>query len=366
MQPTTANDVIKQDIDNVLDNCQDEISLLKNKQVLLTGGGGFLGYLLLHVFEKIINNYSNDSPKVTIVDNFKRGKPSWLDRITLNNNVSLIEHDIAKTLPSDIYRFDYIIHAASIASPTYYRRYPLETIDVNVNGIRNLLEYSKKRTLNNDPILGLLFFSTSEIYGDPDPENIPTEETYRGLVSCTGPRACYDESKRLGETLCVNFVREFEIPVTIVRPFNNYGPGLNINDKRIIPDLANNIFNNKDLELFSDGKATRTFCYVSDAISGYIKALLKGEKGESYNIGSEKPEISINDLSKLFRDTAREIFNYNGKIIYKKNNDKAYLDDNPNRRCPNINKAKTELGYHPLVEIDEGIRRSLIWYSENY
>ena len=130
------------------------------------------------------------------------------------------------------------------------------------------------------PALGFLFFSSSEIYGDPDPANIPTREDYRGCVSCTGPRACYDEAKRYGETLCVNFARQHGLPVKAARPFNNYGPGLKITDGRVIPDFARDVFAGRDIVMLSDGSPMRTFCYVADAVIGYLKVLVKGQPGE--------------------------------------------------------------------------------------
>ena len=143
----------------------------------------------------------------------------------------------------------------------------------------------------------MLFYSSSEIYGDPTPENIPTPETYRGNVSCTGPRACYDESKRYGETLCVNFARQHGVPIKVARPFNNYGPGLKITDGRVIPDFARDILAGRDIVMLSDGSAQRTFCYVADAVAGYYKILVKGRPGEAYNVGVETPEISMAELA---------------------------------------------------------------------
>jgi dTDP-glucose 4,6-dehydratase/UDP-glucuronate decarboxylase len=211
----------------------------------------------------------------------------------------------------------------------------------------------------------MLFFSTSEIYGDPSPDAIPTAETYRGFVSCTGPRACYDESKRLGETLCVNFAAKHGVPVMMARPFNNYGPGLNINDRRVLPDLARNVLAGEDLVLLSDGRATRTFCYVADAVAGYIKVLVKGRPGEPFNIGTEAPEVSMRELAERVAALGATLLDYRGKVSYQTSDDQAYLTDNPNRRCPDITKARTTLGYEPEVTLEEGLRRSLLWYREN-
>jgi len=361
----TAAQILSGDMGAISQNASSELDILSGNEVLVTGGGGFLGYLLVNLLAQVGDNDGRDPIKLTVYENFSRGRKAWLDKLAMRKNVKVVEHDITKPLPQDIADFSYIIHAASIASPTYYRINPIETIDANVNGLRYLLDYAKNRADKSKPISGMLFFSTSEIYGDPSPDAIPTAETYRGFVSCTGPRACYDESKRLGETLCVNFAQKYGLPITIARPFNNYGPGLDINDRRLLPDLARDIFSKRDIVLLSDGKATRTFCYVSDAIAGYIKVLIKGRPGESYNIGTETPEISVGEFTSKVANLGRDLFGYDGKVIYKTSEDKAYLTDNPNRRCPNINKARNELGYAPKVTLEDGLSRSLIWYKEN-
>jgi len=238
-------------------------------------------------------------------------------------------------------------------------------MDANVIGLRLLLDYSRRRTESGRPLDGFLFFSTSEIYGDPEPTEIPTPETYRGRVSCIGPRACYDESKRYGETLCVVFAGEYGVPVGIARPFNNYGPGLKITDRRVLPDFARDVLAGRDIRMFSSGAPTRTFCYVADAVAGYFKVLLRGKPGEAYNIGVEEPEISISDLAQRVADLARDLFGYKGRVVLETSTDADYLVDNPNRRCPSVRKAREELGYCPQIPLEEGLRRTLLWYREN-
>lgn len=363
--PQNAEDVVRSDIQKISEQAGDSLNSMAGKKVLITGGAGFLGYLLVHVLSQVGDSDGRDPVDLTVYDNFSRGTKPWLNRLAARKNVTLVKHDITTALPANAPRFSYVIHAASIASPIYYRKHPIETIDANVTGLRRLLDYSRQRAESHDPILGMLFFSTSEIYGDPSPDAIPTSETYRGFVSCTGPRACYDESKRLGETLCVNFAQQYGVQVTIARPFNNYGPGLFIDDRRLLPDLARDMLAGKDVVLLSDGRATRTFCYISDAISGYLKVLTEGRPGESYNIGTESPEINVRQLADMVVGFGRELFGYQGKTIYQVSEDSAYLTDNPNRRCPDISKARTELGYSPSVPLHEGIRRSLVWYGEN-
>lgn len=345
--------IILNDVTQIANNVESE--RFSGKKILLTGAVGFLGTYFTHYFINL-NDMGILKSKCHLIclDNFSRGVPPWLEEFKKRDDISILESNIVecKTFPT----CDFIIHAASIASPIFYRTYPIETMDANVIGLRNLLNF-----FNVNKCESFLFFSTSEIYGDPDPLNIPTKETYRGNVSCTGPRACYDESKRYGETLSVNFWQQHNFPIKIARPFNNYGPGLKITDKRVIPDFFNDVLNNRDIVLLSDGSATRTFCYISDAIEGYLRILLSNHNGESFNIGIESPEISMLDLAKKIV----KISNKNLKIKYNKSDDKDYLTDNPNRRCPSIEKAKNLLNFNPKVSLDEGLRLTNLYYLNN-
>lgn len=358
-----SQSVEENDLQYIRRKTEKEFEILSGSTILFTGADGFLGYYFIKSILSWNDNHPNKKIIVYALDIFKSGIPEWL---TKKNNLKVIKKDITKFNPVINQNFDFIIHAASIASPIFYRKYPIETINANVKGLYNILEYTVKKSKTKNPVKGLLFFSSSEIYGDPTESNIPTPETYRGNVSCTGPRACYDESKRFGETLCVNFSRVYNLPIKIVRPFNNYGPGLKITDGRVIPDLANDILHNKDITLLSQGSPTRTFCYITDAIIGYIKVLVNGKLAESYNIGTEKPEISMIDLANMMKDIAEKQFGYTGKVIMKSSEDKNYLTDSPNRRCPQLIKAKTDLGYKPEVSISEGLTKTLIWYTDNH
>jgi UDP-glucuronate decarboxylase len=362
----TLQELLDDDLSHVAAALHDEFAEMAGANLLITGGGGFLGYYLVHSVVFWNERRAKSRPiHVTVVENYRRGTPEWLLAMRGNPNVALLEHDISRPLPPGPREFRYIIHAAGIASPTYYRRHPIETMDTNINGLRHLLDYARSRLASSDPVRGFLYYSSSEIYGDPSPANIPTPEDYRGNVSCTGPRACYDESKRYGETLCVNFARQYGLPVTMARPFNNYGPGLKITDGRVIPDFARDVLSGRDIVMLSDGSPRRTFCYAADAIAGYYKVLVKGRPGEPYNIGAEKPEISIAELAERLASLAGQLFGYRGRVIRKESAESQYLVDNPSRRCPVITKARTELGYDPIVSIDEGLRRSLVWYGYN-
>jgi len=363
----SANDIVREDLEAICGQLQVELRQMAGKQVLITGGAGFLGYYLVQGLLYANRSCTQANPiRVTVYDNFSRGTPAWLQSLGSDPHLTLVKHDVTNPLPADMPDFEYIIHAASIASPIFYRKHPLETMDANVNGLRYLLEQCRERKeQGRKPVEGFLFYSTSEIYGDPTPENIPTPETYRGNVSCTGPRACYDESKRYGETLCVNFAAVHQLPIKSARPFNNYGPGLKITDGRVLPDLARDILAGRDMVMLSDGSPTRTFCYITDAIVGYLKILVRGRPGEAYNIGVEQPEISMGDLAELLARLGQELVGYEGKVIRQVSPDKNYLVDNPNRRCPDIGKARRELDYQPKVGLEDGLRRMLSWYAGN-
>ncbi len=338
---------------------------MSGKRLLIVGGAGFLGYYLV---QSVLfwNKISGEAPvRVTVFDNYARGVPRWLANLTDGPELTVTRHDITDPLSPTTEDFQFIIHAASIASPTFYRQHPIETMDANVNGLRILLEHARVQQQRGCPVEGFLFFSTSEIYGDPTPNDIPTPESYRGNVSCTGPRACYDESKRYGETLCVNFAQQYALPVKVARPFNNYGPGLKITDRRVLPDFARDLLAGHDIALLSDGSPTRTFCYSADAITGYYKILIRGRSGEAYNIGNETPEISMWELAECLAKIGRECFGYSGKVVQKASRDSNYLTDNPQRRCPVIEKARSELGFSPEISLEEGLRRTLSWYKHN-
>lgn len=361
----TAEEVVTADLDHICDRLAEDFGTMAGRHLLIVGGAGFLGHYLV---QSVLhwNRRAQGAPiRLTVFDNYIRGVPDWLRALEGDPTLTLGRHDVTDPLPGNLAPVDYIIHAASIASPTYYRKYPIETMDANVNGLRRLLDHALAQQAAGHPISGFLFYSTSEIYGDPTPEHIPTPETYRGNVSCTGPRACYDESKRYGETLCVNFAQVHGLPITIARPFNNYGPGLKITDRRVLPDFARDVFAGRDIVMLSDGAPTRTFCYIADAIVGYYRVLMRGRPGEAYNIGTETPEISMATLAEKVVAIAQDRFGYAGRVVRQVSDDPAYLTDNPNRRCPVIAKARAELGYDPVIGVDEGLERTLVWYSGN-
>lgn len=354
------NTILNQDLEYVWNTlCLDEKEKLSNSTILITGCGGFLGQFYLSFFEKYGKKLN--LKKIIGVDTFMLGESHLVKRLKKHELFDIRKLDVKYFSSSDImqnYTVDYVFHMASIASPTYYRLHPLETIDSNVWGIRELLD-----SFVGSPIKGFLFYSSSEVYGDPDPKMVPSSEEYRGNVSCIGPRACYDESKRFGETFCWIYHRLFQMPIRIVRLFNVYGPGLKINDRRAPADFAESVFYNRDIIIYSNGQPKRTFCYVADSVIGEIKALLS-PSFEVYNIGSTSKEMSIVELATMFSKIGREKFGYKGTVRYEVSEDKDYLVHDPQRRCPDITKAKTKLDFKPIIDPKEGIFRYLQYLKE--
>ena len=345
--------MLNDDIQRIVENLADISYKFSGKRILLTGGRGFLGRYFMEIFNEINERVLKNKMHVIVLDNLITAGKEGSD-IPKYKNIEFINHDVIKKFKYEE-KIDYIIHAAGIASPYYYRAYPLETLKVAIDGTENMLELAEFNSAK------FIFFSSSEIYGDPDIKNIPTKESYKGNVSCTGPRACYDESKRVGETLCNIFHNLKGVHTNTIRPFNVFGPGMQETDYRVLPNFTSRIKANIPLQIYGTGNQTRTFCYVTDAMEGFIRVVLNGVPGESYNIGNPNPEISVIDLIKKMEIILNKKVNYN-VVDYPD----SYPADEPNRRCPDILKAKIQLKYEPKVNIDEGLRRFIFWSDKVY
>ncbi len=347
--------LISEDIEGILRELGERMEALCGTTLLVTGASGFLCSYFVDTVAALNEMGMGQPCRVIAVDNLRTGVPERLAHLERRKDMLSVRQDVSEPLELE-QRVQWIIHGASVASPTFYRRYPLETIDVNVTGTRRMLELAR-----NDGAQSLVYLSTSEIYGDPDPAFIPTPEDYRGYVSCTGPRACYDESKRLAETLCVNYQRLFGTPVKIVRPFNVYGPGQPLEDGRIIPDLMKAASRREPMVLFSDGRASRAFCYVSDAIRAIWYVLLSDANGEVFNVGNDEQEISISGLAEQMREIAGPPWL---EIERRVSADAHYVTDNPQRRCPELKKLRSSFPWEPRVSLAEGLARTLRSYQE--
>ncbi|MCL2619371.1 MAG: NAD-dependent epimerase/dehydratase family protein [Defluviitaleaceae bacterium] len=349
--------ILQEDLLNIMQGLSDEEHRkLSDKTVFITGFAGSLGFFMMQFFAK----YGQELgvKHVYALDNYVFGKPEWVDGLQGHPLFTIHEGDVVDYDFSFASDADLIFHMASLASPVYYRLHPIQTMDADVVGLRRLLDFYENKGIYN-----LLFYSTSEIYGDPCNTKVPTPENYWGNVNPVGPRACYDESKRYAETLCYNFYHSRGFPSTIIRPFNSYGPGLRVNDKRAPADFAMNVLNGEPITLYSDGKATRTFCYGTDMTVASLKCALYG-KFDAFNAGNDMAEITIRELAGIYQGVAKEMFGYKEEIVMRTHPDKHYNTDNPQRRCPDLNKIKNMLGYAPSVRTEEGVTRYLQFLGE--
>ena len=356
-KPQMLNSIVEEDLTTIAEAIKEEAKALEGKTVLITGGSGFIGSCMNATLDLLNRKYFAKPCKVISLDIHLTGQNSKNNLLKELNgeHIRFVKHDVR--FPIEISEpVDYIISAAGVASPIYYKRFPIETIEGTVFGIKNALELARQKNVK-----GLLYFSSSEIYGDPDPNFIPTPETYKGNVSSIGERSCYDESKRLGETMCVAFHTVHKVPVRMVRPFNVYGPGMRSADYRVIPTMLSQGLQGKELTVHDKGNQTRTFCYLTDAVTGFFKVLVNGKDGEVYNVGNDTEEINMLALAETI---AESVFDNKIRVKLIKYPDN-YPQDEPRRRCPSLSKIKKELGYAQQINLKTGLRRASTWLRDN-
>ncbi len=351
---TLSRCIVETDIREIANRLGDDVQLFADQAILVCGGAGFLGRYFTALFTYLNDEVLTQPCRIIVCDNQVTSEAQGFNS-PRPDGFQFLPRDIIHPFTIDE-PVDYIIQAAGIASPHYYRKYPLETLEVATLGTKHALLLGSRLALK-----GFLFFSSSEIYGDPDPQHVPTCESYRGNVSCHGPRACYDESKRLGETLCIIFHERYGVPAKIVRPFNVYGPGMPENDYRVLSNFASSIIGGRPLHVYGTGRQTRTFCYVTDALVGFIRTLLHGKPAQAYNIGSPSPEVSMLQL-------AQELETLTGRRLDIKLREypDSYPADEPQRRCPDIGKARLHFNYQPQVNLQEGLKRFMDWAATCY
>ncbi len=302
---------------------------------LITGAAGFLGS---HLVDRLMIS----GEKVICLDNYLTGREDNLSKWSHSSNFQLIHHDVTKPINCDV---DRIWHLACPASPTHYQSNPIQTSRTIFLGTYNMLELARKLKAR------ILFASSSEIYGDPEVH--PQSESYRGSVNTSGIRSCYEEGKRIAETLCSDYQRMYDTEVRLMRIFNTYGPRMLPNDGRVISNFIVQGLNGRPLTIYGNGKQTRSFCYVDDLIDGMI-LLMNGDYSYPMNFGNPQ-EFTICELACLIRD----LINPKLDLIYE-----PLPSDDPLRRKPLISLAKEQLNWIPRVSLEKGLLSTIDWFRD--
>ncbi|WEX77495.1 SDR family oxidoreductase [Sinorhizobium numidicum] len=312
----------------------------RSKVILVAGGAGFVGSHLCTVLVRA-------GHRVICVDSYLTGSPANVTHLCSNPYFTAIEQDICDEVEIDE-PLDQIYNLACPASPPFYQADPIHTMMTSVSGTRNLLRLAERN--------GALFLqaSTSEVYGDP--EEHPQQEDYWGHVNCTGPRACYDEGKRAAEALCFDSLRTGSVDARVARIFNTYGPCMRPNDGRIVSNFIVQALRNEPLTIYGSGEQTRSFCYVSDLVDGLIKLMnRRPNPGAPINLGNPG-EFTVMELADLVLSTVET----SSRVVHA-----PPAPDDPQRRRPDISRAKTFLKWEPKVPLAEGLSRTILWFQKS-
>ncbi len=306
------------------------------KNILVTGGAGFIGS---HLCDKLLEQGSH----VICLDNFFTGSRKNVTHLLGNPEFELIRHDIIEPI---ILEVDQIYNLACPASPIHYQYNAIKTIKTNVLGVTNMLD------LADETKARILQASTSEVYGDPIVH--PQKETYWGNVNPIGVRSCYDEGKRVAETLMMDYHRQHNVDIRIIRIFNTYGPRMAQNDGRVVSNFIIQALKNEDITIYGDGSQTRSFCYVDDLVRGMITLMNTEDFMGPVNVGNDG-EYTILDLAKMII----ELTNSSSKIVFK-----PLPSDDPCQRKPDLSLAKEKLNYTPTVHVKDGLMKTIEYFSE--
>ncbi|EMJ99938.1 3-beta hydroxysteroid dehydrogenase/isomerase family protein [Leptospira sp. B5-022] len=303
----------------------------------MTGGAGFIGS---HLCERLIQ----EGNEVICVDNFHTGRKKNVEKLLSNPRFELIRHDITEPIRLEV---DQIYNFACPASPIHYQSNAIKTIKTNVLGTTNMLGLAKRVKAR------ILQASTSEVYGNPIEH--PQKETYWGNVNPIGIRSCYDEGKRVAETLCFDYHRNHKVDIRVIRIFNTYGPRMLPDDGRVVSNFVVQALAGKDITVYGDGSQTRSFCYVDDLVDGIIKMMNTQDFNGPVNLGNDG-EFTVKELAELvLKETGSS-----SKIIYK-----TLPQDDPARRKPDLTLARQKLGYEPKVPLLEGIRKTVDYFKNH-
>jgi len=308
------------------------------KRILVTGGAGFIGS---HLCERLLH----EGHDIICLDNFFTGSKQNILHLMDNHRFELVRHDIIQPVLLEV---DHIYHLACPASPVHYQYNPVKTIKTNVMGTINMLGLAKRVRAR------VLLASTSEVYGDPHIH--PQPESYWGNVNPIGIRSCYDEGKRVAETLMMDYHRQNKVDIRIVRIFNTYGPRMAPNDGRVVSNFILQALKGKDITVFGEGNQTRSFCFVSDLIEGLIAMMNQDELIGPLNLGNPD-EFTILELARK----VIEMTNSSSQIVYH-----PLPEDDPTQRQPDITLAKQQLNWNPGVKLDQGLRETITYFKKSY
>lgn len=340
------------DIQNIISRIP--VKKMYDKTFLISGAGGFLPIYMVKTILQINKTIKKKATVYALVKNKKKfGKkiPDYLN----DSSLKIIEQDVCNKICIDD-KIDYIIHGASYASPKYYSVDPVGTLLPNIIGTNNLLDLAVHKKIK-----GFLLFSSGEIYGNISDKKI--YETNFGTVNSLDVRSCYAESKRMAETMCIAWNKQFNVPTKIARIFHTYGPGMVQNDSRVQADFIFDVINNKNIKMRSNGKAERPFCYISDVISACFLILLKGKKSQAYNVSNPNGLISIKKLAEILVGLFPE---KKLKVIQTKDlPSDRYLKSQIKKQNPDITKLR-KLGWKPQVQIKEGFLRTIKSYRGDF
>ena len=304
--------------------------------MLITGGAGFLGS---HICERLLQNTDD----VLCLDNFFTGSKENIRHLLDSHHFELIRHDIINPIDLEV---DQIFNLACPASPIHYQFNPVRTIQANVLGVTHMLELAKRTKAR------ILQASTSEVYGNPSVH--PQKEEYWGNVNPIGPRSCYDEGKRVAETVMMDYHRQYGVDIKIARIFNTYGPRMAFDDGRVISNFIVQALRGKDLTIYGEGNQTRSFCYVDDMVEGLLRMMAVEDFIGPVNLGNPS-EFTIQELAQL----VLEITGSKSQIIYK-----PLPSDDPVRRCPDISLATDKLGWKPRLALNQGLIRTVAYFEK--
>lgn len=350
------NPIIEQDLQSILSAPYVDWSRFQNKTVLVTGANGMLPAYMVYTLLYLNKTRQINIRVLALVRNIDKAKAKFRDWLA-DDSLELIVQDVCVPFTYSETRIDYIIHAASQASPKYYGIDPVGTIHANVLGTVNMLELARLHQIES-----YLYFSTGSVYGEVSPEKFPFTESDYGYIDLLQGQSCYGESKRMGEQYCMAYHVQYGVPVKIVRIFHTFGPGMLLDDRRVFSDFVKNVVCNEDIVLHSDGSAVRLFCYITDAVKAYFKVLLDGEVGGAYNVANPLGEMSVRDLARLLVDMYPEK-HLRLKVEILKGDLTTDKMKSPTRwTVPSIAKMQA-LGWNPEVSVKEGFRRTIDSFS---